>query len=101
MRSAAASFPGDELEPGTKVGDYVITGRLGEGGMATVYSGTHPVIGKRVAVKVIRAELCRSPDSVDRFVQEACAANEIGHPNLVDVFNFGTLPDGRSYFVME
>ena len=101
MGSAAVSFPGDELEPGTKVGDYVITGRLGEGGMATVYSGTHPLIGKRVAVKVIRAELCRSADAVDRFVQEARAANEIGHPNLVDVFNFGSLPDGRSYFVME
>jgi serine/threonine-protein kinase len=101
MGSAAVSMSGDELEPGTKVGDYVITGRLGEGGMATVYSGLHPLIGKRVAVKVIRAELCRSADAVDRFVQEARAANEIGHPNLVDVFNFGSLPDGRSYFVME
>jgi serine/threonine-protein kinase len=60
-----------------------------------------PLIGKRVAVKVIRHELCRSAEAVERFVQEACAANEIGHPNLVDVFNFGTLPDGRSYFVME
>src|SRR5688572_7025540 len=91
----------DDLEVGTSVGDYVITGHLGEGGMATVYAGCHPLIGKRVAVKVIRHELCRSAEAVDRFVQEACAANEIGHPNLVDVFNFGTLPDGRSYFVME
>jgi eukaryotic-like serine/threonine-protein kinase len=91
----------DALEEGTPVGEYVVTGRLGEGGMATVYSGHHPVIGKRVAIKVIRAELCRSIEAVDRFVQEARAANEIGHPNLVDVFNFGTLADGRSYFVME
>jgi tRNA A-37 threonylcarbamoyl transferase component Bud32 len=100
MRPAANTFD-DALAAGTQVGDYVVTGFLGEGGMATVYSGEHPLIGKKVAIKVIRAELCRSADAIDRFVQEARAANEIGHPNLVDVFNFGELPDGRSYFVME
>jgi eukaryotic-like serine/threonine-protein kinase len=91
----------DDLPPGTLIGDYVVEGFLGEGGMATVYVGRHPIIGRRVAIKVIRANLCQSVEAVERFIQEARAANEIGHPNIVDVFTFGTLPDGRCYFVME
>src|SRR5262249_34723744 len=59
------------------------------------------VIGKQVAIKVIADELCTDPDSVGRFVQEARAAAQLGHPNIVDAFAFGTLPDGRAYFVME
>jgi tRNA A-37 threonylcarbamoyl transferase component Bud32 len=91
----------DELLPGTQIGDYLVEGFLGEGGMATVYAGRHPIIGRRVAIKVIRHSLCQSIEAVERFIQEARAANEIGHPNIVDVFTFGTLPDGRCYFVME
>src|SRR5262249_43816177 len=62
---------------------------------------THPVIGKKAAIKVISPSLCADADCVERFVLEARAANEIGHPNIVDVFAFGQLPDGRCYFVME
>jgi serine/threonine-protein kinase len=91
----------EELAGGTMVGEYRIEGKLGEGGMGTVYGALHPVIGKRAAVKVIKRNLCASPESVERFVLEARAVNQIGHPNIVDVFAFGVLPDGRSYFVME
>src|SRR5258708_22916311 len=69
--------------------------------MASVYAGTQPVIGKKVAIKVMSRRLCVDPVQVERFVQEARAVSQIGHPNIVDVFAFGTLPDGRSYFVME
>src|SRR5512138_1606953 len=94
---------GDQLnlEPGTMLGDYRIEGKLGEGGWATVYSAVHPLIGKRAAVKVLKKELCRHPASVKRFIDEARAVNQIGHPNIVDVFTFGETLGGRSYFVME
>lgn len=91
----------EELAPGTRVGDYVVSGRLGQGGMATVYAGLHPLIGKRVAIKVIRRELCMSAEAVDRFLQEARAVVAIDHPNIVDIFTFGRLEDGRCYYVME
>src|SRR5205085_2607155 len=75
--------------------------QIGEGAMGTVYSAVHPLIGKKVAIKVLKPELCANQVSVDRFVQEAQTVNRIGHPNIVDVFSLGELPDGRAYFVME
>jgi eukaryotic-like serine/threonine-protein kinase len=82
------------------IGEYQVTGVLGEGGMGIVYAAVHPLIGKRVAIKVLRNEL-HAPEFVDRFVQEARAVNQIGHPGIIDVFGFGQLPDGAHYFVME
>ena len=90
-----------ELARGAPVGEYVVESRIGAGGMGQVYAVVHPVIGKRAAVKVLHPELSRDRDAVARFVQEARAVNQIGHPNIVDIFGFGTLSDGRSYFVME
>src|SRR5262245_45477342 len=69
--------------------------------MGAVYGAIHPVIGKRAAIKVLRKEMCTDPATVDRMVREARAVNQIGHPNIVDVFAFGTLADGRSYLAME
>ncbi|HTR49357.1 MAG TPA: serine/threonine-protein kinase, partial [Kofleriaceae bacterium] len=89
------------LAPGTDVGGYAIDGELGRGGMGIVYSAQHPVIGKRVAIKVLKPSLSQNPASVERFIQEARAVNEIGHPNIVDIFAFGALPDGRRYLVMD
>jgi serine/threonine-protein kinase len=93
--------PSGELPQGTVVGEYKIDTKIGEGGMGIVYSATHPMIGKRAAIKVISGELGTDPVLVQRFVQEARSVNQIGHPNIVDVFAFGKLPDGRNYFVME
>src|SRR5215831_1953368 len=90
-----------DLGPGTMVGEYRVEWKLGEGGMAEVFAATHPVIGKKAAIKVISPSLGADADCVERFIVEARAANEIGHPNIVDVFAFGQLADGRRYFVME
>jgi serine/threonine-protein kinase len=90
-----------ELTPGTMIGEYKVEARLGQGGMGTVYSAMQPLIGKRAAIKVMRRELCLDPVAIDRFVQEARAVNQVGHPNIVDVFAFGNLHDGRSYMIME
>jgi hypothetical protein len=97
-----ARTPGDEdLPSGTVIGEYVVDRRIGRGGMGAVYSIVHPVIGKRAAVKVIAAGLCQDPLFVQRFVDEARAVNLIRHPNIVESFSIGVLPDGRSYYAME
>ena len=90
-----------DLSAGTVVGEYTIDRKLGDGGMATVYGATHPLIGKKAAIKVMDPALSLDAGLVERFVLEARAVNAIGHPNIVDVFSFGRLGDGRSYFVME
>ncbi|HEX7508079.1 MAG TPA: serine/threonine-protein kinase [Polyangia bacterium] len=87
--------------PGTRVGEYDIERELGRGGMGAVFAAHHPVIGKRVAIKVLDAYFSRDMALVRRFLDEARAVNKIGHPNIIDVFSFGQLPDGRQYFVME
>src|ERR1051325_11204807 len=89
------------LTHGTMVGEYRIEKLIGRGAMGWVYGAVHPVIGKKVAIKIIADELCAVPGSVARFVQEARAAAQLGHPNIVDAFAFGTLPGGHAYFVME
>ena len=99
--AVAVSEPPSDLAPGTTVGEYRVEKKIGEGGMGAVYSAVHPMIGKRAAIKVISAALGTDASAVNRFVQEARSVNQIGHPNIVDVFAFGELPDGRNYFVME
>ncbi|MCE9579101.1 MAG: serine/threonine protein kinase [Deltaproteobacteria bacterium] len=96
----AAPSP-DELSPGDRVGDYQVVEQLGVGGMGAVYGAVHAVIGKRAAIKLLRRELCHNAEVVERFIQEARAVNEIGHAGIVDIFGFGELPDGRSYYAME
>src|SRR5262245_26690533 len=88
-----------DLMPGFIVGEYRIEKKIGEGGMGAVYGAVHPLIGKRAAIKVISAALGADSSAVNRFVQEARSVNQIGHPNIVDVFAFGELPDRRNYFV--
>jgi serine/threonine-protein kinase len=89
------------LVAGATVGEYVVGGPIADGGMSTVYAAVHPLIGKRAAIKVISADLSHDPAAVERFFREARAVNEIQHPNIVDVFACGQLPDGRNYLVME
>src|SRR4051812_9193092 len=91
----------DELLPGSIVGEYRIDAVVGSGGMGIVHVATQPLIGKRVAIKVVRRHLCSDGATLSRFLDEARAVNRICHPNIVDIFSFGTLPDGRPYFVME
>ena len=84
-----------------EVGEYRVLRKIGEGGMGAVYAAVHPVIGKRVAIKVLAPHIAKHPELVRRFVDEARAVNKIGHPNIVDIFSFGWLPDQRHYFAME
>ena len=91
---------GATLPPGTTVGEYVLDGFLGAGAMGEVYAGHHPVIGKKVAIKILRRELASSEEAAARFTREARAVNQIDHPNVIDTFAYGRLDDGRLYLVM-
>jgi serine/threonine-protein kinase len=86
---------------GSEVSGYRVTNRLGSGGMGIVYEGEQPLIGKRVAIKVLRHEVADNPEVVERLVSEARAVNKVGHRGIIDVFGFGKLPDGRHCIVME
>lgn len=104
QQAAAPEAGGDDdqrLEPGARAGEYEIVGHLGSGAMGDVYAGRHPVIGKQVAVKVIKRTLAASAEAAERFVREARAVNRVDHPNVLDVFAFGRLDDGRPYLVMD
>jgi serine/threonine-protein kinase len=82
-------------------GKYVVRSILGEGGMGTVFEAEHITIGRSVAVKVLHPNQARKKDAVRRFHQEARAAGAIGHPNICEVYDLGTLDDGSPYLVME
>jgi serine/threonine-protein kinase len=90
---------------GKQIGNYQIKAKLGEGGMGAVYLGEHPLIGKRVAVKVLLEELASKEDIVTRFFNEAKAVNDIGHQNIVDIVDFGKMKNEVGadivYFIME
>jgi eukaryotic-like serine/threonine-protein kinase len=82
-------------------GRYRIQKLLGEGGMGQVYLAEHVAIEKRVALKVLRAEFAAKGEIVTRFQQEAISASRIKHPNVLDVFDFGQLENGRFFLAME
>lgn len=91
-----------ELRPGMMVGAYRVERLLATGGMGSIYAGIHPVISKRVAIKVLDRRLQQEdPTTLARFVLEARSVNQIGHHNIVDIFSIGELDDGRAYLVME
>ncbi len=89
---------------GEKIGNYAIVSTLGEGGMGVVYLAEHPIIGKRVAIKVLHEGAAARAEAAARCFVEARAIGEIRHPNVVDVIDCGAaeLPDGPvHYLVME
>ncbi len=92
---------------GQTIGNYRVTEKVGEGGMGSVYLAEHPQIGKKVALKVLHAEYSGNAEVAERFFHEAKAVNNIGHPNIVDIVDYGVIQSsipGREhlvYFIME
>lgn len=86
---------------GVRLGDYVLQQEIGRGGMGVVYRAEQPLIGKTVAVKIVRGELLDTPEHMQRLLREARAVNAVHHRGIIDIFSFGSMPDGRQYLVME
>ncbi len=84
---------------GKKLGNYVVTRLLGQGGMGSVYLARHPEIGREVAIKVM--DRVGPEEMPRRFVDEARAATKIVHPNIIDVYDLGRTEEGWIYYVME
>jgi serine/threonine protein kinase len=78
-----------DLVPGTHLGHYVITDRLAQGGMGTVFRAMEPTLERYVAIKVLRPEYASNPDYVQYFQEEARAVAALRHPNIVPIFYIG------------
>src|SRR5689334_23918018 len=102
METEATSAPAQTALVGTVLADrYRIDRFLGAGGMGAVYLGEHVMMRKPVAVKVLHREMTVLEEVVQRFEREAIAAGRIDHPNVAAASDFGRLPDGSFYLVLE
>ncbi len=98
----AITRPNDEFVVGATIaGTYRVDKVLGEGGMGIVFEVTHLKLNKRFALKLLKRELARDPETRSRFLIEAQAAGQIHHPNVVEITDFTSLPDGGAYMVMD
>jgi len=91
----------DEMVGRVLDGKYRIESVLGRGGMGVVYAGLHTLLGKRVAIKILRVQFEDDADILSRFTQEARAASAIGSAHIIDITDFGEVEGGAAYFVME
>ena len=88
------------LEAGTKLGRYEIREKLGAGGMGEVYLAHDGALDRRVALKILPADLAAKKDRMDRFVREAKAAAALNHPNIAHIYEIGE-SDGINFIAME
>ena len=83
------------------IGNYRVVQQLGEGAMGVVCLAEHPIMGRKVAIKLLHPVLSANPDVVTRFFNEARAINLIAHENIVEILDFGQTAGGQPYFIME
>jgi serine/threonine-protein kinase len=87
---------------GQSLGSYHITAKIAEGGMGTIYVAEHALIGRKVAVKVLKPEYSNNPEALSRFFNEARSTAKLRHPALVDIYDFGVVPStGVAYIIMD
>ena len=97
-----SAMPGaSHFEPGDLIARrYQVVRMLGSGGMAHVYLVRNPS-DKLLAMKILNSEYTHDHEANERFEREARIIRKLRHSNIISVFDFGKMPDGRSYFVME
>lgn len=92
-----ASRPGARLI----AGKYRLDRLLGRGGMGAVYAGIHIDLDRPIAVKLLLPDFTADPAALERFRREARAAARLDHPHVATTYDYGSLPDGGAYIVME
>ncbi len=99
----APSYPGIARDPllHAKVSGYQIDGLLGRGAAGIVYQAVQLKTGKRAAFKVLKPEFAEQPEYILRLIEEAKALSSLRHPGIIDILDFGLLPNGQPYLVME
>jgi serine/threonine-protein kinase len=89
-----------EVRAATRLGQYELTRKLGEGGMGVVYEATHLLLRRPTAVKLLPVEKA-GEESVARFEREVRHTSRLEHPNNVSIYDYGRTPDGQFYYAME
>jgi serine/threonine protein kinase len=97
LASRSKGFRPDDVVDGR----YRIVRKLADGGMGTVFLAEHMLIKRRVAIKLLRAELAADHEMVQRFLNEASAAGTLGHPHIVESTDMGFTREGIPYIVFE
>lgn len=100
-RAGAEPEPVPQLLLGQVVQGYRVLRQIGRGGMGAVYEVTHERMRQRAAIKVLFPEYSADPEFMKRFRAEARAASIVRHPGLVTIFNYGQLPTGMAFILME
>jgi len=92
--------PGNLQKKTIKIGDYVVTGKIGQGGIASIYKAKQESLNRDVAIKVLSTQLTDDPDIVRRFERESMVVANLSHPNIVHIIDKGKTGN-RYYFVMD
>ncbi len=88
----------DRLDPGER---FVLEEAIGSGGSGRVVRAYDRLLGRRVAMKILRANPDANPTSLARFLAEAQATGQLEHPNIVPIYDFGVLPGNRVFYTMR
>ena len=88
--------PGDTL-----AGKYRLISKIGEGGYGVVFRAVHSMMGRHVAIKMMRPDIEQAEDVVERYRREAYYASSLSHPNTITLYDYGRTPEGLFYIVME
>jgi eukaryotic-like serine/threonine-protein kinase len=89
-----------QVAASARLGQYVLEGKIGEGGMGAVYRGRHALLRRPTAIKVLGVERAGAI-SLARFEREVQLTSEISHPNVVSIYDYGRSADGAFYYAME
>src|SRR4029078_10797989 len=80
---------------------YKIESIIGKGSMGIVYKASQELIGREVAIKVLHGHLVSDGESLKRFHQQARAASRLNHPHIITLYDYGVIPSGQPYIVMD